>query len=295
MKQLLVITLWAFSTILIAQKRTTYIYSVKDSVALKLDIYTPDNIKKGEKLPTLLWMHGGGFSVGSRDYKDDAQLCEYASKNGYIGISISYRLLRKGVPTGFGCDCPKEDKLETFKQAAIDYLDAAAFVVKNAEKFHVNPNQIIAGGSSAGAEGTLNAVFMREFFINDLQKYQNVKFAGLFSCAGAIVDADYITKHNAIPSVFFHGTDDKLVPYTTAPHHHCKPEKSGYLILDGAKIIAEKLNQLEVSTYSYVVKDGEHEVSRIPFEKLNQVFDFFRATVLEDNIIQTKIIKQSTQ
>lgn len=79
--------------------------------------------------------------------------------------------------------------METFKQAAIDYLDAAAFVVANAEQLKIDPRYIIAVGSSAGAEGTLNAVFMREYFVDHLEKYQDVQFAGIFSCAGAVVNA----------------------------------------------------------------------------------------------------------
>ena len=154
----------------LAQTKTTYTYSIKGQDTLKLDIYTPDKIKVDEKLPTLLWMHGGGFAAGSRDDNDDAQLCKYFAQNRFIGISISYRLLRKGTKTGFGCDCKTVDKLETFKQATIDYLDAAVFVVSNANEFHVDITKIIAGGSSAGAEGTLNAVFMKEHFVDDLDK-----------------------------------------------------------------------------------------------------------------------------
>ncbi|HMC02006.1 MAG TPA: hypothetical protein VKN14_13295, partial [Flavobacteriaceae bacterium] len=255
----------------------------------------PENIKSGDKLPTLLWMHGGGFAVGSRDYKDDAQLCQYAAQNGYIGISISYRLLRKGTKTGFGCDCPKEEKLNVFKQAAIDYLDAAAFVVNNAEELQIDSNFIIAGGSSAGAEGTLNAVFMREHFTDDLEKYKDVKFSGMFSCAGAVVNANYITKENAIPSVFYHGTEDNLVPFANAPHHYCNPEKPGFLYLDGAKVIVEKLETLETSFYFNIVKGGKHEISAIPFEELNMVFNFFERTILNNEVIQTKIIKTKTQ
>ena len=291
MKNLITILFLSFVSYLSGQTKTTYTYAVKGQDTLKLDVYTPETIKNGEKYPALLWMHGGGFAVGSRDYKDDAQLCNYVAQHGYIGISISYRLLRKGTKTGFGCDCSKEEKLEVFKQAAIDYLDAAAFVVANADELHVDANHIIAGGSSAGAEGTLNAVFMREHFADNLSKYEDVKFAGMFSCAGAIVNAEYITRENTIPSVLYHGTDDKLVPFASAPHHYCDPQQPGYLILDGAEVIIKKLESYETSYYFNIVKGGGHEISAIPFAELDKVFDFFNKTVLNQEVIQTTIIK----
>ncbi len=52
-----------------------------------------------------------------------------------------------------------------------------------------------------------------------------------FRYAGAVVNANYITKDNAIPAVLFHGTEDDLVPFGTAPHHFCDPSKPGYIIL----------------------------------------------------------------
>ncbi|HNQ26718.1 MAG TPA: carboxylesterase family protein [Aquaticitalea sp.] len=272
-------------------KKSTYTYAIKGADTLKMDVYTPNNVRETDSLPVLLWMHGGGFSVGSRDYVDDARLCQYAAKNGYIGISISYRLLRKGTSTGFGCNCPKEDKMEVFKQAVIDYLDAALFVVNNKSHLHADVSKIIAGGSSAGAEGTLNAVFMREFFIENLEKYKDIKFAGIFACAGAMVNAGYVTKDNAIPAVFYHGTDDKLVPYGTASHHYCPPDKPGYLVLDGSKVIVDKYDQLESSYYFNIVNGGGHEISAIPFSELIKVFRFFERTVLNKEIVQTKIIK----
>ncbi|MFV0566699.1 MAG: alpha/beta hydrolase [Flavobacteriaceae bacterium] len=291
MKQLITLLSLSLALNLSAQTKTTYTYAIKGGDTLKMDVYTPKRIKKTDSLPTLLWMHGGGFSGGARDYKDDAQLCEYMAQNGYIGISISYRLLRKGTETGFGCNCTKADKLETFKQAAIDYLDAAAYVVAHAKDLQVDPTKIIAGGSSAGAEGTLNAVFMREFFANDLEKYNNVTFAGIFSCAGAVVNAEYINAENAIPSVFFHGTDDNLVPYATASHHFCKPKKPGYLILDGAQTIVGKLQGFETPYYLNVVKGGRHEISAIPFNDLDKVFGFFEQTIINKEVVQTTIIK----
>lgn len=288
-----IIFLFALSVIwnLSSQTKTTFVYSVKGADTLKLDVYTPRRIKKSEKLPVLLWMHGGGFFEGKRNDRNNVKLCKYASRNDYIGISISYRLLRKGTESKFGCNCSKQEKLETFKQAVIDFLDAAAFIVKNANQLQIDTEYIIAGGSSAGAEGSLNAVYMREYFVDSLEKYKDIKFAGLFSLAGAVVNADYIKKTNAVPSVLFHGTKDQLVPFASAPHHYCKPENPGYLMLDGSEVIAKKLEDLETSYYFNVVKEAGHEISGVPFRDLNKVFHFFERTVLNDEIIQTKIIK----
>ena len=279
-----------------AQTKSTYTYSIKGKDTLKLDVYTPKNMKKTDTLPVLLWMHGGGFAVGSRDYIDDERLVQYAAKEqNYIGVSISYRLLRKGTSTGFGCDCAKDEKLETFKQATIDYMDAAKYIVEHAKDLQIDATKIIAGGSSAGAEGSLNAVFMRDYFIANKEKYKDVKFAGMFSCAGAVVDASYITKENAVPSVLYHGTKDQLVPFDTAPHHFCEPTKDGYIMLDGSNVIAKKLAQFDTSYYFNVVKEARHEISRIPYEELDKVFNFFERTIINDEVIQTKIIKTKKQ
>ncbi|WOD45189.1 alpha/beta hydrolase [Hwangdonia lutea] len=290
--------LFSIISFLWSQNKITYTYAIKGTDTLKLDVHSPENVKPNDSLPVLLWMHGGGFSGGTRDNKHHEQkLAEYVTTKGYIGISISYRLLRKGTETGFGCDCPKTDKLETFKQAAIDYLDAAKFILDNKKKLQVDSSKIIAGGSSAGAEGILNAVYMKSFFVDELEDYKDVNFAGVFSLAGAMVNAEYISKHNALPTVLFHGTDDNLVPFGSAPHHYCTPEKPGYLLLDGSEAIAQKLDDLGVSYYFHKVIGGRHELSSIPFDELDAVFEFFGKTVLQDEIIQTKkiITKKSNQ
>ncbi|APY09419.1 lipase [Winogradskyella sp. J14-2] len=292
MKNRLTLLILLIGLSLTSQNKATYTYSIKGKDTLKLDVYTPENIKKTDTLPVLLWMHGGGFAVGHRDYIDDENLVKYAAdKQNYIGISISYRLLRKGTATGFGCDCTKDEKLETFKQAAIDYMDAAKYVVEHAKQLQIDTTKIIAGGSSAGAEGILNAVFMREYFLDKAEDYKDVKFAGVFSCAGAMVDARYLTQDNAVPGVFYHGTKDQLVPFGNAPHHYCEPTRDGYIMLDGSQVIVDKLENYEISYYFNIVKDARHEISRIPYEELDKVFNFFERTVLNDEVIQTKIIK----
>tara|TARA_R110002072_G_scaffold104783_1_gene229406 strand:- start:390 stop:1295 length:906 start_codon:yes stop_codon:yes gene_type:complete len=278
-----------------SQNKSTYTYAIKGLDTLQLDVYSPKKLKKNDSLPVLLWMHGGGFSGGARDNKlHEGKLAEYVTTKGYIGVSISYRLLLKNEKTGFGCNYPKADKLETFKQAAIDYLDAAKFIFDHKLELQIDPTKVIAGGSSAGAEGVLNAVYMKSFFIDDLEKYQDIKFAGVFSLAGALVNAEYITKDNAVPTVLFHGTADNLVPFGSAPHHYCSPEETGYLLLDGSETIAKKLDDLETAYYFNKVIGGRHELSSIPFGQLDTVFEFFNQTIFKSEIIQTKKIITKT-
>jgi acetyl esterase/lipase len=213
-----------------------------------------------------------------------------ASKNGYIGISISYRLLLKDSLTGFGCDCPKTFKLDVFRQAAIDYLDAAKYIFEHKDELQIDTSKVIAGGSSAGAEGVLNAVYLKNFFIDDVEKYKDIKFSGVMSLAGALVSDDYISEENALPTVLFHGTEDNLVPIGKAPHHYCTPENLGYIILNGSEIIAEKLHHLNTSYYFHKEVGGNHDLARIPFDHLDEIFNFFNQTIIEKEVVQTKKI-----
>ncbi len=284
-----------FATSVFSQvEMTTYTYAIKGSDTLQMDVYTPKKMKKNDSVPVMLWMHGGGFVGGNRNYPSEVKLAQIAAEKGYLGVSISYRLTRKGQLSGFGCDAPKAEKLSTFKNAAIDFMDAAKFIFDNQVLLRADVTKIIAGGSSAGAEGMLNAVYMREYFIEDLKKYEQVKFAGVFSLAGAIVNADYISMANAVPSVFFHGTNDNLVPFGSASHHKCKPERKGYLILDGSSVIVDRLLALETPYYFHKVIGGKHELSSIPFDHLDEVFNFFNQTIYNREVIQTvKIIRKT--
>src|SRR5690606_9390775 len=274
-------------------KMTTYTYAIKGMDTLKMDVYSPEGLTQNDSVPVMLWMHGGGFVGGDRAYPSEVKLAQLAAENGYLGVFISYRLTRKGQVTGFGCDCPKSEKLLTFKNAALDFLDAAKFIYQNKNLLGADTTKIIAGGSSAGAEGMLNAVYMREYFVDDLKQYQNITFAGVFSLAGAMVNADYITMTNALPSAFFHGIADSLVTFASAPHHLCAPTRVGYLMLDGSATIVEKLKKLEKPYYFYKVNGGKHELASIPFDHLDDVFTFFDQTIFDKEIIQTtKIVNK---
>ena len=125
----------------------------------------------------------------------------------------------------------------------------------------------------------------------DLSNYKDFDFAGIFSLAGAIVDARYITEENAIPGVFFHGTEDNLVPYATGPHHWCDRDQPGYIILDGSKTITERLEKLNASYMLYSFEGGKHEHSGMPFDHFPAVFKFFNEVFLNEEKLQIEITR----
>ncbi|WP_047545762.1 alpha/beta hydrolase [Psychroserpens sp. Hel_I_66] len=288
MRYRILLLIICFSVIASAQNITTHVYSVKNRDSLKLDVYTPQKIADSIKLPVVVWMHGGGFSGGSREGADEKKLMKFVSDNGFIGVSISYRLLRKGARTGFGCKCSKEEKLFTFAKAAEDFLDATNFLITYSDSLHIDTKKIIAGGSSAGAEAVLSAVYMKDYFIEDTTLYDSIHYAGVMSFAGAMVDENYITKENAVPTVMFHGTNDNTVPYSKDVHHKCKPEDKGYLILNGSGVIFTRLETLNISYYLFRVEGGQHEVSSINFKEINNILSFLKSTILDSKVIQTK-------
>ncbi|MCM4157218.1 alpha/beta hydrolase [Gramella sp. AN32] len=263
----------------------TEVYAEKAGEKLIIDLYLPQN--NSEDKPLIIFMHGGGFSGGSPKNEQEVRFANIAAAKGYAVGLISYRLTRKGQ--SFGCDYPAEGKIETFKLAAEDFMESVYFMMDHAEKFGIDPENLIVGGSSAGAEAVLNAVYNPELMLEKQNK--KVDFKAVISLAGAILDVRYLTEKNNVPGLFFHGTADNLVPYATAPHHYCEPDSPGYLVLDGSKTITEKLAELDTSYLFYTYKDAGHEISGMPFKELPHVFEFLKDVVFEKHKIQSTIYR----
>lgn len=304
MQRIIVCILLLISTVSFAQNRyqeqafdeilmETYTYSTKDGENLDLDIYLPEYDSELERA-TLIYVHGGGFSNGTRDQEDIVEFCNQMAGYGYVVVSMSYRLTRKDKPEGFGCDCSATDKLNTFYAAVEDIQDATFFLIENREQFAIDPQKIILAGSSAGAEAVLNTAYQPPYCYG--LDSGPVSFAGVISMAGAIPDTIVLYDESAIPSMLFHGTDDNLVPYATAPHHYCDEDKPGYLILHGSKTIASKLEQLEVPYWLHTTCGGGHELADQPMtDYFDEIIDFCYTFVVKENGDRRHTIIEGTQ
>lgn len=289
--QLLIAVALFISGICLAQERyteaffdevsvETLTYATKEGEDLELDIYLPQTDAELERA-TLIFVHGGGFSSGQRDQQNIQEFCTRIANYGYVVASISYRLTRKDKPNGFGCDCPANDKLNTFHAAIEDIQDATFFLIENRHQFAINPQKIILAGSSAGAESVLNTAYQPPYCYG--LDSGPVSFAGVIGMSGAIPDTTVLYDESTVPSLLFHGTDDSLVPYTSAPHHYCDKDNEGYIILHGSYSIAEKLSKLNTPYWLHTSCGAGHEIHSKPLDDyLDVITDFCYTYIIQE-------------
>ncbi len=269
----------------------TFTYATKNGENLDLDVYMPESDPTFDRA-LIIYMHGGGFSEGSRNDKGIPEFCSKLARLGYVSVSISYRLTRKDTPTGFGCDCLANDKLYTFDQAVEDLQDATYFLIEQREQFGIDPHKIILIGSSAGAETALNTAYQPPYCYG--LDSGPVSYAGVVAMAGAIPDLEKIYAESAVPSLLFHGTCDELVPYATAPHRHCKEGQPGYLILHGSFDIAQKLQQLNKPFWLHTTCRAGHEMASVPMTKYFDIIkDFCYRFVIKGSKEQIRTVEKS--
>lgn len=253
---------------------------------LDLDIYQAVK-DSSQNRPVLLLVHGGGFASGQRNGKLESDFMKQMAQYGYVGVSMSYRLLRKGQ--GFGCDCPASEKETTFLEATRDIYAATQYLKDHSKKLRINPSEIILVGSSAGAEAVLNAAFMQQTQAYEALREAPISYAGLISFAGAILDADQIQSNNAIPSLLFHGKKDNLVPFGRAAHHYCKKKEIGHLILEGSRTIARKLRKQGATATLVKAPKGNHDWASIPYSKTDIISDFLYRTIIKKETYPKRI------
>ena len=124
------------------RKGESYTYSED---CLFLNIFTPGTAKEGDKLPVLVYIHGGGFTGGCGHEKHfDGPVWP---QKGVIGVTINYRL---GI-MGFAC-LPQlqQEAGHTGNYGLYDQMTAIKWVKDNIASFGGDPENITIMGQSAG-------------------------------------------------------------------------------------------------------------------------------------------------
>ena len=98
---------------------------------IRLKSYTPPNFKPGQ--PIVLYIHGGGFAMGSVDLDD--RFCNILAKDtGCVFVSVEYRLAPQ----------------HKYPIALSDCVEGAGWCIDNAESLNCSKGRIVIMGKSAG-------------------------------------------------------------------------------------------------------------------------------------------------
>ncbi|ACB95489.1 alpha/beta hydrolase [Beijerinckia indica] len=101
----------------------------------RLDVFYPASLaQSGQALQTIVWLHGGGWVSGDKDYV--APYLQILAARGFTVVGLNYSL----AP-------------EHHYPAPLQQIDAAlAYLQKNAARLHIDPNRFFLAGDSAGAQ-----------------------------------------------------------------------------------------------------------------------------------------------
>lgn len=217
----------------------------------KMDLYLP---KSKKKLPLVIYIHGGGWTHGSKDREYDK--IKVFFENGYAVANIGYRLAGQAPAPA----------------AVNDIYTAIQFILDSAKAWNIDKKNIALMGGSAGAHlamvtalqstapvytGSLPAkpftvkAIISKYGPTDLFTWEALKkqnSASLTWLGGKENDSAfvkslsplYLQDKQKIPVLFVHGSDDPTVS------------------VDQSLKFYHKLQQLKVPAETFIVPKGKH-------------------------------------
>ncbi|GCE16011.1 alpha/beta hydrolase [Tengunoibacter tsumagoiensis] len=117
-----------FSALSVSER---FISGLEGEPNVRILVYLPTSVQG--PLPTLLWIHGGGYVMGSAD-AEDLMVKSIVSNVGCAAVSVDYRLAPETPYPG-----PIEDCYAALK-----------WIFTHANELGIDPQRIAVGGSSSG-------------------------------------------------------------------------------------------------------------------------------------------------
>ena len=251
-----------FSQSILKETRT---YGRNDQQELKMDIYRSDSMTILPQ-PCLIFVFGGGFKEGTRDAKIYQPFFNYFARKGFTVVSIDYTLGMKGEKAPGATNFkPLQNAIS---MAVSDLYSATNWLLEHAEELYIDPSLIMISGSSAGAITVLQADYWKRnnHPATDTLPHE-FRYAGVISFAGGIFSTDGVPSYKVppAPTLFFHGSADKLVP--DKPFFH--------IGMFGSKAIANKFRQKKYPYLFFSMEGIGHEVAEFPMNEFLPEIDQF--------------------
>jgi acetyl esterase/lipase len=219
-KILLIVLLITFSFTVKGQVNfepdSTFFYKSTVEGKLKMNVFKPKEHRITDKRPVIIFFFGGGW-VGGHPKQFYQQAKSFGEK-GFLAISAEYRVRGKHKTTPF--ECVKDGK------------SAIRWIREHASELGINPDKIIASGGSAGGHVAACTGVIKGFdeanenlnissvptmmilfnpVIDTTEKGYGMKKVGEHRKT-EISPCDNIVS-GIPPTLIFHGTADKTVPY----------------------------------------------------------------------------------
>ncbi|MDF7808231.1 alpha/beta hydrolase [Pontiellaceae bacterium B12219] len=188
---------------------------------LRLHIFNPTGLEKGQKRPAVIFFFGGGWNSGTPDqfYNQAAHL----AKRGMVAIAAEYRTQNSHSTDPRAC--------------VMDAKSAMRWVRRRANKLGIDPNRIAAGGGSAGGHLAAATATLTAFDEPDEDTEVSCKPQALILFNPVFDNSEAGYGYNRVkdywqefspmqnlhkglpPTIIFLGTNDKYVPVATAEEY----------------------------------------------------------------------------
>jgi acetyl esterase len=225
---------------------SAHTYKSVEGHDLKIWVFNP-TITSKTNAPAMLFFFGGGWNSGSPT--QFVKYCERLSESGMVGIVADYRVKsRQGVQA---------------KTCVEDALDALQYIATNATALGIDSDRIAVGGGSAGGHlaaslGTIHAsdpaapkvmaLFNPATVLAPISDNFSNAPLGEFKKMNALYQAKeehlrariglepvelspfHHVSSDSPPTIIFHGTNDKTVPYESAKLFASQLRKNGVFV-----------------------------------------------------------------
>ncbi|WP_339864658.1 alpha/beta hydrolase [uncultured Algoriphagus sp.] len=206
-----------------------FLYKKIDTTQLFMEVHYSEQIKPEKDYPALVFFFGGGWNSGSRAQIEPQ--AAYFAKRGMVCFLVDYRTKKQHQTSPY--------------ESVSDAKSAIRYLRKNAGKYHIDPDKIIASGGSAGGHLAAATALVKGY--ND--PGDDVNFSAIPNALvlfNPVIDngpggygyerigkqfvnfSPMLNIHaGAPPTLFLLGTKDKLIPVVTAQYFQMVMEKVG--------------------------------------------------------------------
>ena len=195
------------------------VYKSIEGVELKMQVFEPKGWKATDTRPAIVFFFGGGWVSGSPT--QFYQQARAFADQGMVAFSADYRIKKRDKTTPF--ECVKDAK------------SSVRWIRKHANELGVDPNRIVASGGSAGGHiaGCTGVIDGCEEVNENLEVSSLPNLMILYNPVLDTTAKGYGAKNfppekqtdlslchhvkpGIAPTILFHGTNDKTVPFENA-------------------------------------------------------------------------------